>query len=378
MNSFPKIQKAKLYTCFDNIVNIYSRSEQSLIDAASRATHNTSSSITYSATSTNQQKISAIKRKIGITGDKEGQTLFLGWIEELYIELETQSIAGVNKDTFLPLVKIELDDKSIIIFNEHKLWNWNCELNIDGDSDTVQLNIRGNYLYKCEIVPEYILDNIQQAIIAFNDGRNGAALSLISISLEGALRDALVEKGYTYQPHIPTQDSYKKEKIHIHKDTDYYKIKFPSLMPQLPIDYLNSSTNTYKECKIKRVKLNGNWVLQISLVDELLDFWSSDQINVTGQKKVSGLGAALDIARNDENIIDEGIFPLDLDKPIKSIRNNLIHLSGDAMEEDVYEMPSRTLKLKDYIENKERVFDTICSVSEIVNDLYYKISNNSI
>lgn len=375
MTSFPKIQKAKLFDCFDKITNLYSKDKQIIIDAAQRAAMNISTQIRHNTTSTVDQKINAIKTKIGVTGDKEGQTFFINLIEELYNDIASTS---VTPNDFLEQIKIEFEDHSVIQFNSNKLWDCTFTLNIDDDQDFIKLKIRGATLHSSEIIPEYIFNNLQQSIIAFESGKNAAALSLLSISLEGALRDALVKKGYNYQPGTPRNDVYKKEKIHIYKDPDGYKIKFPNAMPLPHSNFLSTSTNLYLEYKIKRTQVNGNWILQLSEVDNLLDYFSQNQVVTQGQVNIEGLGTALDIARNTENIIDEGIFPLDFDKPIKAIRNNLIHLSGDAMEREVYTIGTRNLKLKEFINSKERVFDTICSISGIVDDLYYKISTNTL
>ena len=299
MNSFPKIKRIKLHACFDSIVNLYQSSKESLVHAAVRATVGSHNPTVYSTTTAVDNQVRVIRTKIGIVGGKEGQTLFVKWVEELHKELSATPIAGVTIDAFLDLIKIEQAEKNFIKYETDDIWNYTWDLEIDDEVGEVKLGIRGEGLINSEIVPDYVLCNIEQAIIAFKSGRNGAALSLLSISLESALRDALITKGYIYQSHIPSQDSYKKEKIQVHKDTSGFKVIFPDPMPQSFSNFLSAPTGpTFKEYKIKRVNLNGTWVLQLSDIDDLKDYWSSDQINVAGQIRIGGLGTALNVARN--------------------------------------------------------------------------------
>ncbi|HEY4785204.1 MAG TPA: hypothetical protein VIH57_04110 [Bacteroidales bacterium] len=379
MNSFPKIKKATLFTCFERIVELYLNNKPLLVQAAQRITVGTLNPIIYSSTEPVDRQLGIIRTKIGITSEKEGQTLFIKWVEELYEELIASPVAGVTWETFLPLVEIRFEDESVLSYTRNKVWEWSWKLKHEEDEDILRLRIRGRNLSKTEVVPNYVLNNVQQAIAAFDCSRHGACLSLLSISLESALRDSLIKKGYSYVPNTPAQDSYTKLKMHIHKDSGGFKVTFPQAMPLNYSDYLNDSSDlSFKEVKIKRALWNGNWILQISSADDLLDYWSSDQINIPGQKKVEGLGTALKIARDDENIIDQAIFPTDFDKPIITVRNNLIHLSEEAMRQTVYTISSRTMTLKEYIDDKARVFDTICSVGGIIDDLYFKISSNSL
>lgn len=95
--------------------------------------------------------------------------------------------------------------------------------------------------------------------------------------------------------------------------------------------------------------------------------------------QISGLGAALDIGRNHLTIITPLDIPEDLDNPIKAVRNNLIHLSGTSMLEVVQQDSNgNNITLSDFLSNKNRVFDAICTIGSSINTIYNRIANGTL
>jgi len=148
-------------------------------------------------------------------------------------------------------------------------------------------------------------------------------------------------------------------------------------MPTTPVDYLSSPGDpTYRTVKIKRAIRNGRTVLEIKDCNDLLDYWSSDVVDIAGSPQVSGLGAALDIGRNRLNIITAIDLPPDLDGPIQAVRNNLIHLSGTALNVSVTEdEDGNPVTLANFLKDEIRVQDTVCSIGATINSIYTKIAN---
>jgi hypothetical protein len=372
MQSIPKIKKVELHKCFDQVVNLFGSQSADLVQAVVNATAGSATPMVYSPTRAVENQVQEIRRKVGVIADREGQFLFIRWVEEL---VEIRSIGAsshISEADLQTAATINLDDGSRIEYASSKIWTWVWDVDVDDNPDSIRLDVRCRTFPRQNIVPHYVLSNVQQAIASFKAKGNGPAMSLLSISLESTLRDALVEKGYTYlPPNIPTQDSFKKLKINVEPDVDGYKVRFNGPMPKSHVDFLSETDDPSSlELKIKRAVWNGDDILQISNASDLIDYWSSDHVAVAGQTKIGGLGAALDIARNREGIIDNSMFPTDLEKPILAIRNNLIHLSGEAMDREVFRTSSISLTLRQYIDDNEKVADALSYITELITELY--------
>jgi len=381
MNSFPTITTDLLVACFSQLHTLYSGDLIKLLEATQTATIGEPSPFTIVPGIDINNQISIIETKIKRTADSYGQKLLVKIIEYLYEDLQSNGAIGVTDNSFFEHTKITLPDGSEIQYKAIKKWHWVWKLQVDSNPGLVDLDIRTGNTIPGEIVPEYILQYIQQSVAAFKGGKHAVAMALMTIALEGTLRDALHTKGYTYQYGAPSQDVYELKEINIHKDPSGYKVTFPNLMPQSHADYLSALGDPlYKTFRIKRVKkANGNYILEIRGVTDLLDYWSSDQVTATGTRQVSGLGAALDIGRNHLGIITAIDMPEDLDQPIQSVRNNLIHLSGNSMTEIVQQdLDGNNISLKDFLQNKNRVFDAVCTIGDTINTIYNRIANQTL
>ena len=379
MNSFPVITNDLIITCFSRFKYLYSGDQVKLLQAAQKATAGEILPFKYNGTSISAQ-ITAVESRIKRTTDKYGQKLLVKIIENLYEDLKINGALGVTNADFLDCTKIILQDKSEIKYNVWKKWHWVWALEVDGNPGFVDCDIRVGNTASGEIVPDYILQYIQQGVTAFKNGRCAVAMALMTIALEGTLRDALETKGFSYQRSAPAQDVYEITDIQIHKDSAGYKVTFPNTMPLSYLDYLSSPNDpAYKSYKIKRVKKsNGDIVLEMRQSLDLLDYWSSNVILIPGSRQVSGLGAALDIGRKHLGIITNVDLPDDLDILIQSVRNNLIHLSGSSMTEIVLKESGVDITLGDFLNNKNRVFDTICTIGSSINSIYNRIKNGTL
>ena len=121
-------------------------------------------------------------------------------------------------------------------------------------------------------------------MIAYSKGTHGVALSLLSISLESALRDALVELGYNYASSGPSSDVYEMSKVKFSKSGDAFKVEPLDPMPKSITEFLDDKDNDSIEVNVKRSKNNkGKWHLKLtSGVDDIVDYISKDTIESAG------------------------------------------------------------------------------------------------
>ncbi len=238
MNSFPIINNNILSSLFDGIVALYNADKIKLLEAATRATAIEHQPFVITPNDVDNQ-ISVLKNRILRTADSYGQSLFIKWVEELYDNLVDIGAVGVSNQNFIESTKIDLIDNSHIKYLSSKKWVWVWEIDVEGNTSLISQHIRGKENPSTVIVKDYILQYVQQAINAYNNRRPAASLSLMSIALEGTLRDALAIKGYSYSFGSPSQDVYELSDMHIHKLDAGYKVTFPSVMPCNHDNFLN-------------------------------------------------------------------------------------------------------------------------------------------
>jgi hypothetical protein len=379
MNSFPRINNDLIIACFNKLKTLYFQDEIKILEAAERATRADRVPFIITSGSIDPQ-LSVLKNRLNRTADEYGQKLLIKLIEELYDDLVVNGATGVTNADFLTSTGTKFDDESQLKYSTSKQWKVTWELDADGNKRTVEMGVRGKHFAINDIVPDYVLQYVQQGMIAFNNKRYAASLALMTIALEGTLRDALILKGYSYQYGSPTQDVYQLEDIHIHKDISGYKVTFPSTMPLDHTHYLAAQGDPkYKSYKIKRVLKDTNTYLEIRQANDLLDYWSSNIIVTPGTMQISGLGAALNISRNHASFLFQTDLPDDLDAAIQAVRNNLIHLSGNAMSEVVEtDSQGQAITLELFLKNKNKVFDAVCTIGDAINKIYERIANGTL
>src|SRR6185369_11054107 len=97
--------------------------------------------------------------------------------------------------------------------------------------------------------------------------------------------------------------------------------RFPNPMQFQPADFANITGSNQSPIRIRR-KANGNRLDLVVLADQVVvDHWSSSIISQPAQHTISGLGAALNIARNIESLITSEDLPPDFDNVIQVVRN---------------------------------------------------------
>jgi len=379
MTSFPIINNNLITTAFDRIKDIFHQDKVKILEAAERATANELHPFVKSANAIEPQ-LEIIRNKLTRTAHDYGQRLYVKLVEELYDELISTGATGVNHNDFINSVLITQDDQSVLKYTAHKQWLISWELDMDGYKRPVEIGLRDKQLAVTDIVPDYVLQYLQQATYAYKNKRHAASLALMTIALEGTLRDALFVKGYTYQFGIPSQDVYQLEDIQIHKDSAGYRVTFPTAMPLDHNHYLSAAGDPlFKTFKIKRVLKGGSICLEIRQVNDLINYWSSNTVVTPGTAQVSGLGAAIDICRNHAAILTPIDLPEDLDGAIRAVRNNLIHLSGNAMNESVDVDPNGgQITLGDFLKDKNKVFDAVCTIGDTIHKIYLRISTGTL
>ena len=379
MKSFPIINNNVLSSVFVEIVSLYNGDKIKLLEAAVRATATEHQPFVISPNDVDNQ-ITVLKNRILRTADSYGQSLLIKWIEELYDNLFDTGAVGVSNLNFIETTKINLVDNSYIKYLSSKKWVWIWEITVEGNTNQISQHIRGKENPSTIIVKDYILQYVQQAVNAYNNLRPAAALSLMSIALEGTLRDALAIKGYSYSFGSPAQDVYEISDMHIHKIEDGFKVTFPAAMPRLHSDFLNESDSPAHEVvRLKRIIKNERTFIELRGADNILDFWTSDTVAQEGQTQIGGLGAAIDVSRNLATILNPTDLPPDLDRVIQAVRNNLIHLSGAAMDEEVMRNHlNESITLGDFLNNKNRVFDAVCTIGETINTIFNRIASNTL
>jgi hypothetical protein len=157
-------------------------------------------------------------------------------------------------------------------------------------------------------------------------------------------------------------------------DGDHYTLTFRDPMPKSPAE-LSASAGGQPSVEIRIRRLIKPWKKRTDLAiitpPILLDHWSSRIPVQQAQRSVSGLGEALDLSRNKENLLTPYDLPLDLDEVILAVRNNLIHLSGDALTTHLTMIDAQgDFTLGDFLDNDQMVFDLIVDIPRVINQLY--------
>ncbi|CAM3131901.1 hypothetical protein [Flavobacterium frigoris] len=375
MNSFPIIKNDELLRCFERIVTLFVSDKRKILEATERSTLGQLNPYIIS-NNTDEYQLDVIRRLIRRTADRSGQNLLIRIIEEIYVFLYSNGVVGVSIDSFVDCTFFDLAIDNKIQYNTE--WTWKWKINVQDYDLEINIGLRNKSHISTEIVPDHVLQYIQQSIIAFNNNRNAASLALMSIALEGTLRDALDNKGYTYNYGAPTQDVYGLCEMNIFPDANGFKVQFPNAMPQAHSLYLsNAGDPSHETFRVKRIIKGQDSFLEIRNVNSLLDFWSLNNVVTPAQMNISGLGAAIRIARNHANFLTDLDLPSDTDNVIQTVRNNLIHLSTNALLEQVT-TSSGTISLGEYLKDKNKVSDAIISISEAINSIYNRLSNNTL
>jgi len=208
--------------------------------------------------------------------------------------------------------------------------------------------------------------------LLYSQGLLKGACALMTIAMEATLRDILATRGYSYVTGTSSDDQYAfaNAVVDVNAERDKFTISFAEGNIKSITEYCTAITAS-QNIRIKRKKYghDGKFELSIRNCDGLIDYFSSSEVATPGQKTISGLGAALDIARNRERIIEVTLLPQDMDIIFTGIRNNLIHLSGVGLS--AAQIQDQTLV--DFVSDRNKVFDLINFVPQFINEKYRQI-----
>lgn len=378
MTAFPNINRQTVTGCFDALVALYAANPIKILDMAVIVLAGDLIPFTINA-GTLATQIAGLRRRIDRVGNNYGRNFLILFIEELHKDLIANNGAiGVSMNDFCRNCVLDVENGYKIFHTLDGKWKLDWTLPLQLTQESIVLPIRSFSVSNDDIVPKYIIQYVNQAIIAYRNESYLTSLALISIALEGTLRDALEVKGYSYSHGAQTIDSYEVKEVDITLNGSDFNVRFRDIMPRISADFLSEPGSvTPHTTRIKRIKKNGRWFLEIRGVDYLKDFWSSDVIAIAGQINIGGLGTALSVSRNpaEANILDNSILPDDIDLVIQEVRNNLIHLSGIAMTTPITTIG---MSLENFVNDQSRVFDTLWAICGAIDILYTKKSDGTL
>lgn len=316
-------------------------------------------------------------------GRVQGRETAILLMEELLDLIEQGGgIPGISNTRISDSLFLETGDEDVIIrLGADRRWvaEWKVRLDYRGAHEEQYVAVEIHSRNWGEIVPTYVIEFISSALASYKRGMYATAVALLSVAVEAALRDVLVELGYSYEPRASSVDIYSYASARIGAADNSYTLTFDNIMPKSPAEFadcLDGQTDVAISIRrIIKVRQNGNRVdLHIRAPDCLIDHLSPDTIERTAQLSVSGLGRALQIARNDEQVITAEILPLDFEEVLVTVRNNLVHLSGATLDTELtmFSLPS-PYTLQHFLDDAEMVFDFITSIPDLINSLYLEL-----
>jgi len=364
-------------------------SEHVIFDAMEEITRGSRHVITSTADPNQfEQKYREIERRLNFRS--------LGGVElGLYMMAKVYEFAdhngGLNNHSANALIeKLQLQTNRDfkIRLTESVTWAtvWNVELKTPQIEDEIEIIVDVQKYNWGSIVPSYILEYLDSAITAYRRGMYSAALAFFSVIVEATLRDILATRGYSFLHGASSTDQFEWVDLQVDLDTSrtHYLVQTPTNVALAPTDFMTSVNGQIPHsARIKRRdRGNGNGFELIIRSPELVDHWSSSTISQRGQRTISGLGAALDIARNRENIISAEDLTPDFDTVITTVRNSLIHLSGEALDTHLPDFdsltPGRNYTLRDFLKSPEMVFDIVTNVPQFANQQYLRLRQQGI
>ncbi|NWA28572.1 hypothetical protein HX866_27155 [Pseudomonas gingeri] len=314
-----------------------------------------------------------------------GLDIALRLFEEVYRLVNAQGgVPGYRPLDLLDLLRIETEqpDETISLSTDMR-WvvEWPVRLPV-GDPETRM---------SCEwlarpwgtVVPPYIVNYLASAATARRQKRNDAAVALLSIAAEATLRDVLSSHGYSFTHGSVSKDVYAYSRAQVTADpaAGTYIVQFHDAMPFGVSDFGSSFADASVEIKLKRVPKNRNGTridLNIVAPNPLHEHWTTSTVETPGVRTVGGLGAALDIARNEVVCVTAEDLALDFDEVLQAVRNNLVHLSGAALDTPLprFDILKSGFTLRDFLLEDLLVQDFVAAISRFVTVQYVKLRSS--
>ncbi|MBN2228638.1 MAG: hypothetical protein JW779_03520 [Candidatus Thorarchaeota archaeon] len=289
-------------------------------------------------------------------------------------DLLSRMIFGLDQEN---TCRISLDSDSKLCWTIE----WEVSVDYQGFQATTWVPVNVHRKEWGEVTPSYIVEYVNSAIELYRQHLYGSALALLSIAFEAALRDYLfIARGYSYQPRASNRDVFAYTDAEINCDivNGYYTVRFPNSMPRTIYDFDLAQAGQSMRVQIRRkYNTDGRRLDLMLLAPALLDYWSSNVVDLPGTRTISGLGAALDIARNREKILTPQDLSLLFDNVIESIRNNLVHSSEGAITTQFPQFNDRVrgrpYNFEDFLKDDELVYDLVKNIPKSVSKLYLRM-----
>jgi hypothetical protein len=325
-------------------------------------------------------KHSEIERIIGFAEALGGRSIVFGIAEKIGHEAVSNGVPGVSATALIEDIYFGTLEGVTIRLTSDLRWVAEWTLNTPSvPSQQLQVAVEIYNQAWGETVPGYVLEYMHGGILLYMQGMYAVSVAMLSIGLEGTLRDVLVTRGYSFNPRVNSVDLFDYSEAEVGVNGPSYTVSFPSRMPQSAAKFPASvAPASSLPIRIKRVinPSDGKVSLKINAAPWFIDYWSSNVPVATAQKRVNGLGEALSIARNTEGFLLPQMLPTDIDPVLTTMRNNLIHLSGDALSTKLPDLdPTGTgsFTVGDFLARKEMVFDLITNVPKVISDQYLAI-----
>lgn len=311
------------------------------------------------------------------------RTLVFDLIDEIHTELKAQN-DNQHIDQLLKIANVNLGSDLSLKLSDLEAWFLEWGVTLDTDYGKVERPLSA-FMYASKggiIIPSEVMQYIKSGISLYTQKIQLPALALLSIAVEATLRDMLATKGYSFEFGVSKVNVYKKTKALVKATQTGYSLSVSGQVPRSPEDFSSSFTGlTDVEIEIKRsINQRKKRVdLIINAPPALIDHWSTDDVQDEGKpKNLGGLGEALDKARYVENILTNEDLPEDIDVVLKAVRNNLIHFSSSNLDETLEDFPKQNpvtgvFTLRDFLNDKDLVFDFITGIPEFINAQYLKL-----
>ena len=156
-------------------------------------------------------------------------------------------------------------------------------------------------------------------------------------------------------------------------------VNLGTIVPHYITQYFHTALNSFSQLQYSVCLALNSIIVEGTLKDVLLTR-GYQFINRNQPKYISGLGMALSNARTVELFLTPADLPADLDDVIKPIRNNLIHLSGDAFDTRLPYLDTHngitSFTLGDFIKDPVLVHDLLQGVSFVIEKIYCDLRDN--
>jgi len=367
----------------DAVLNLLGGSQHLLFDAMARLTAGTPSHVAAPSGPTEfSRKRNEIARILQSPMMLRGLEIALRLFEEVYCDVDTQGgVPGYRPQDLLNLLRIETEqpDETISLSKDMR-WIVEWPVRLPNGGPETRMSCEWFARSWGTIVPPYVVNYLSSAATARRQKRNDAAVALLSIAAEATLRDVLSSHGYSFAHGASSKDVYAYSRAQVTADSasGTYILKLHDAMPLSPADFGTSFAGAPAEIKLKRVPKNSSGTrIDINIVapDPLLAHWTTTTVETPGVQTVSGLGAALDIARNQIACVTAEDLALDFDEVLQAIRNNLVHLSGAALDTPLprFDMLKSGFALKDFLLDDRLVQDFVAAISRFVTVQYVEL-----